>query len=209
MPIPFKTVVFDLGGVLIDWNPRYFYRPLFKGNDAAMEFFLAHVCSPDWNSQQDAGRCFAEAEAEAKTRHPDKAALIDAWRPGFGQMLGGSIAGTVELLAQLRATGISLYALTNWAEETFPIALEHFDFLSWFKGIVVSGQEKLAKPDPRIFELLAKRYALDPRRTLYIDDNAPNIAVARTVGSTTILFTTPESLRVELERHNLLQRPAP
>ena len=163
-----------------------------------MEHFLTHVCSPDWNHQQDAGRSFAEAEAEAIARHPDQRALIEAWFPGFNDMIAGPIPGSVEILRELRDRGAALYALTNWSAETFVGQPERFDFLCWFQGIVVSGAERITKPDPRIFRLLLKRYSLDPARTVFIDDVSRNVAAAVAVGIHGIHFTSPDALRREL-----------
>lgn len=146
-----SVAVFDLGGVLIDWNPRYLYRKLFAGDEHAMEYFLATVCSSNWNAQQDAGRPLADACALLKSKHPNYSKMIDAWVERYGEMLGGPIQGTVELLAELRSTGAPIYALSNWSTETFPAALERFDFLRWFDGILLSGEVRLLKPDPRIY----------------------------------------------------------
>jgi 2-haloacid dehalogenase len=129
-----SIAVFDLGGVLMDWNPRYLYRKLFDGNDDEMEHFLATVCTQSWNEQQDAGRSFADACASLKLVHPNKADLIDAWVQRYGEMLAGPISGTVEILTELRSGGVPLYALTNWSAETFPVALKRFEFLKWFRG---------------------------------------------------------------------------
>jgi len=204
MAAEISSVVFDLGGVLIDWNPRYLYRELFKDDTAEMENFLTHVCSQEWNIRQDAGLSFAKAAEVLKAEHPGKEEPIDAWLPGFNKMLAGPIPGTVDILAQLRAEGILLYALTNWSSETFPLAQERFEFLNWFNGIVVSGFEKVAKPDPALFEIMIKRHGLDPLKTLYIDDNASNIETAHRLKFETILFTTPQALAAELSRMKLL-----
>jgi 2-haloacid dehalogenase len=166
-----SIAVFDLGGVLIDWNPRYLYRKLFHGDDAAMEHFLTTVCTRSWNSQQDAGRSFAEACASLKLDHPSHAALIDAWIERQEEMVLGPIHGTVEILGELRAGGVPLYALSNWSAETFPISLRRFEFLRWFQGILLSGEVRLLKPDPRIFQLLLDNHAVDPAHTVYIDDS--------------------------------------
>lgn len=203
MSQPVTTVVFDLGGVLVDWNPRYLYRDLFKGDETAMEHFLSTICTPDWNDKQDAGRSFAEAAAELKAKHAAHADMIDAWFPGFNKMLAGPIHGTVEILSNLHKSGMPLYALTNWSDETFPIARQRFDFLNFFKGILVSGKEKLAKPDLQIFKLLIARYNLTPTQTIYIDDNALNIEAARALGFHAIPFTTPQTLADDLGRFGL------
>ena len=199
-----RTVVFDLGGVLIDWNPRYLYRTLFDGDDAAMEHFLTHVCSPAWNHEQDAGRSFAEGCAELVREFPDARPLIEAWRARFDETLGGPIAGTVEILAALRERGVPLYALSNWWAETFPIARARFDFLGWFDGIVISGEFGAAKPDPRIFAHLLETYGLRAETTIFIDDLPANVAAAAAVGMQPILFTDPAALRVSLRELDLL-----
>jgi 2-haloacid dehalogenase len=206
--VPVKAVVFDLGGVLIDWDPRYLYRKLLA-DEAAVEEFLATVCTPEWNAEQDRGRPFAEGVAELVERHPAHAAAIAAYAERWPEMLGGDIPETVELLAELRAAGTPLYALTNWSAETFEVARERFEFLSWFDGVLVSGEERLIKPDPRFFRLLLERFGLDPEATFYVDDSEPNVAVARELGLDAVRFTGPERLRRELAARRLLARPAP
>jgi 2-haloacid dehalogenase len=198
------VVVFDLGGVLIDWNPRYLYRTLFGGDTAAMEHFLTHVCSPAWNHEQDAGRSFAEGCAVLAREFPEARPLVEAWRERFDETLGGPIAGTVEILAALRARGVPLYALSNWWAETFPIARARFDFLDWFDGIVISGEVGIAKPDPRIFAHLLETHALRADATVFIDDLPANVGAAAAAGMHTILFTDPEALRTALGELDLL-----
>jgi 2-haloacid dehalogenase len=194
-----RTVaVFDLGGVLIDWNPRYLYRKLFDGDDRAMEHFLATVCTGSWNDQQDAGRTFAEGCSLLKKIHPRKAALIDAWIERYAEMLGGEIPGTVEILGELRSAGTPLYALSNWSTETFPIAEERFAFLKWFRGVLLSGEVRLTKPDRRIFELFFKTFAIDPARAVYIDDRRDNVEAATALGMHGVVFTDSRLLRAEL-----------
>jgi 2-haloacid dehalogenase len=199
-----NIVVFDLGGVLIDWDPRHLYRKLFAGDEAAMEHFLATVCTHDWNRCQDAGRSFAEGARLLKAEHPEKAELIDAYSARFAEMIAGPIAGSVEILAELRDCGTLLYGLTNWSAETYPPAWERFAFLQWFRGILVSGEVGVIKPDRRIFELLIERFAIDPEHAVYIDDVEANVAAARPFGIHGIHFTTPAALREELVRLELL-----
>jgi 2-haloacid dehalogenase len=206
--MPVNAVVFDLGGVLIDWDPRYLYRKLLA-DEAAVEEFLATVCTPEWNAEQDRGRPFAEGVAELVERHPAHAAAIAAYAERWPEMLGGDIPGTVELLAELRAGGTPLYALTNWSAETFVIARERFAFLSWFDGVVVSGEERMIKPDPAFFRLLLDRFGLDPEATFYIDDNEANVAAARRLGLDAVRFTDPGQLRRELTARRALARSAP
>ena len=199
-----SIVVFDLGGVLIDWDPRHLYRKLFAGDEAAMAHFLSTVCTHEWNRCQDAGRSFAEGARLLKAEHPDKAELIEAYGARFDEMMAGPIAGAVEILAELRDCGTPLYGLTNWSAETYPAALERFAFLRWFQGILVSGEVELIKPDPRIFALLIERFAIEPEHAVYIDDVAANVAAARPFGIHAIHFTTPALLREELVGLGLL-----
>jgi 2-haloacid dehalogenase len=199
-----NSVLLDLGGVLIDWNPRYLYRPLFRGDEAAMERFLAEICPPEWNRQLDAGRSFDEGIAERQRLFPEHAELIALWKTGWEQMLRGPISETVELVDELRIRGHRLYALTNWSAETFHVARMRYAFLSWFEDIVVSGEVKLAKPDPRIFELAIERCGLTPASTLFVDDMRPNVEVARGLGLHALHFEHPRKLRADLEGLNVL-----
>jgi 2-haloacid dehalogenase len=199
-----SVAVFDLGGVLIDWNPRHLYRKLFPGDEAAMEHFLGHVCTPHWNECQDAGRTFAEAEDELIRAHPGKAELIRAWRLRFPEMIPGAIGGTVEILERLNARGVPLYALSNWSRETFPSQRTRFSFFDRFQGIVVSGEEGVIKPDPRIFELLFRRYGISAREAVFIDDNPVNARAATALGVHGIHFRSPDALAGELAALGLL-----
>ena len=200
---PPRTVVFDLGGVLIDWNPRYLYRKLIA-DEATMEDFLARVCTQDWNERQDAGRPFAEGVALLQARHPDKASLIAAYFERWPEMLGGAIPGTVDLLGRLRDRGTPLYALTNWSAETFPHARERFDFLNIFQGIVVSGEVGTLKPERDFFQILFDRHGIVPDEAVFIDDAPKNVAGARAAGMRAVHFTGPEALERELARMGLL-----
>jgi len=199
-----RVVVFDLGGVLIQWNPRHLYRKLFGGDEAAMETFLATVCTVEWNERQDAGRGFADAVAELAPQHPDKVNLIEAFGRRFCEMIPGAIEGTVDILADLKRAGVPRYALTNWSAETFPPQRDRFEFLSWFEGIVVSGQEGVIKPDPQIYRILLERYRISPEEAVYIDDNPGNAAAATALGIHGIHFRSPELLRRELESLGIL-----
>jgi 2-haloacid dehalogenase len=199
-----SIAVFDLGGVLIDWNPRYLYRKLFDGDDQAMEHFLANICTSQWNVQQDAGRTLAEACTLLKRDHPGHAKFIDAWRERYEEMLAGPIHGTVDLLAELREHRIPIYALSNWSVETFPAAQKRFDFLQWFDGILLSGNVRLIKPDPRIFRLFFETHAVEPSQAVYIDDLQPNVDTATALGMHGIRFTDPVALRRELMRVGLI-----
>src|SRR4029453_4485791 len=171
------AVVFDLGGVLIDWDPRYLYRTLFN-DEAAMEEFLATVTTQEWNPAQDAGRPWEEAIEELAEQYPERRDLIEAYWRRWPETLGDAIAPTVAVLEEVRWTGIRLYAPSNWSGETFPKARPRYPFLEWFDGIVISGDERLAKPDPRIFEVLTARYDVSPQETVFIDDHAPYVQAA-------------------------------
>ena len=198
------TVLFDLGAVLIDWNPRYLYQPLFNGDDQAMERFLAEIVPPEWNLQIDAGKPFSEAVAERIRDHPQHAELIALWKDNWTRMLREAIVESVAILGELRQRGHRLYALTNWSAETFPVARAKFGFLDWFEDIVVSGEVKLAKPDPRIFALTIKRCGLDPARTVFIDDSPRNVEAGRNAGLQALHFTGAQQLRAELVQLGLL-----
>ena len=194
-----SAVVFDLGGVLIDWDPRYLYRSLFGGDEAAMDRFLSTVCTPDWNRGQDAGRPWSEAISALVAEHPEHADLIRAFWDRWPETLGDAIAPTVDVLADLRAAGIPLYALSNWSAETFPIARPRYPFLDWFDGIVISGEVGAAKPDRRIYEALLERHDLDPASLAFIDDVPANVEAAEGLGMRGLTFTGAAALRRDLE----------
>lgn len=198
-----ETVVFDLGGVLVDWNPQHLYRRLIL-DAAARERFLAEICPQSWNELQDAGRPLAEATAERRALFPDQAALIEAYYGRWEEMLAGAFADTVALLEALHARGVPLYALTNWSAELFPIARRRFGFLERFRGIVVSGEEQLIKPDAAIFHTLCRRHGLTPARCLFIDDNPANIAAAAALGFATHRHDGAPALRARLGELGLL-----
>jgi 2-haloacid dehalogenase len=200
----FDTILFDLGAVLVDWNPRYLYRPLFKGDETAMEHFLAEIAPPWWNLEIDAGKTFDQAVAERIAVHPGHAEMIALWRDGWETMLQDEIGGSVDILGELRNRGHKLHALTNWSAETFPIARRRFEFLKWFENIVVSGEVGLAKPDPRIFALAIERCKLDPTRTVFIDDSLKNVEAGCNAGLHALHFRDPDQLRADLNRLGLL-----
>jgi 2-haloacid dehalogenase len=198
------TVVFDLGGVLIEWDPRHLYRKLL-GSDEEVEAFLEEVGFAAWNARVDAGEhSWDHAVAALAARHPQHRDLIEAYPARFAETIPGEIPGTVEILTELHATGTQVLALTNWSAETFSVARQRFGFLDLFDGIVVSGEERVAKPDPRIFRVLLDRYALDPARTLFVDDRQDNVGAAEAAGLRGTLFTGPDDLRGDLVRLGLL-----
>ena len=197
------TPVFDLGAVLIDWNPRYVFRSMFA-DEAAMEHFLATVTTPEWNAEQDRGRTLAEATAILAAEHPEHVDLIEAYYGRWDEMVGEPIAGTVDLVKQLKAAGIRLVALTNWSAETFPRVRHRLGFLDDFEAVLVSGTVGLIKPDPAIYLLLIERHAVDVRHSIFIDDSARNVEAAAALGFDAIHFRSPEQLAKELRRRGLI-----
>ena len=198
------AVLFDLGKVLLDWNPRYFYSRFFEGDEDALERFLAEAVPGHWILEMDAGKPGAVAIAERQRLLPQHAELIGRWSEGWPQMLRGEIAGSVRILDELRRRGLRLYALTNFSTETFPIARERCEFLGWFEDIVVSGEHGVVKPDPIIYELAFRRCRLEAARTVFIDDTPANVEAARELGLHALHFTGPEKLRADLVALGLL-----
>jgi 2-haloacid dehalogenase len=198
------AVVFDIGGVLIDWNREHLYRKLIADPDRRQEF-LSTICTMEWNHEMDEGRSVPEAVASLAVAHPDHAALVDAWWSRWPEMLGGEIPGTRSVAETLARSGWSLYAITNWSADTWPYGVQQYPFLEGlFEGIVVSGHEQVAKPDPRLFEILNERYGLDPKTTIFIDDSPVNIETADDIGYITHRFTTADRLRLWLNELGLL-----
>ena len=197
------TAVFDLGAVLIDWNPRYVFRSMFA-DEAAMEHFLATVTTPEWNAEQDRGRTLAEATQVLLAEHPAHADLITAYYDRWDEMVGDPIAGTVELARQLKSAGLRLVALTNWSAETFPRVRHRLDFLDDFDAVLVSGTVGLIKPDPAIYLLLIERHAVDVRHSLFVDDSIRNVEAAANLGFDAIHFRSPEQLGEELRQRGLI-----
>jgi 2-haloacid dehalogenase len=199
-----NTIIFDLGAVLIDWNPHYMYRTIFN-DEQEMKDFLASICTSDWNEEQDAGRSLQDGTDILVTQFPEHEANIRAFYSRWEEMLGEPFHETVDIFKQLKASNkYKIYALTNWSAETFPVALQRFDFLNWFDGIVVSGAEKMRKPAPAFYQLLLDRYQVNPREALFIDDNYRNILAAEKIGIKSIHFTSAEQLAVELEDLKIL-----
>ena len=192
------AIVWDLGGVLVDWNPRYLYTKLFPGDACAMERFLSEICTTEWNLEQDAGRPFAHGVAELVERHPEQAALIRAYDSRWKEMIRGAIEASVQILAALRASGYALHALSNWSTEKFALVRPEFTFLSWFESIVLSGEVKLVKPDRRIFDLLLARIGRTAASCVFIDDSLPNVEAARELGFQAIQFHSPQRLEADL-----------
>lgn len=200
----YSNLIFDLGAVLIDWNPRYLYSKIFA-TTAETDFFLDHICTSAWNEEQDAGRSLQEATEMLVAQHPDFEAEIRAYYGRWKEMLGGPIQETVSILQELKdIQQYNLYALTNWSNETFPLALLNYPFLQWFDGIVVSGREKLRKPDPAFYHLMLDRYHLDATKSLFIDDNERNIRGAAACGIDGIHFISAAQLKTALAEKAIL-----
>jgi len=191
-----KNIVFDFGGVLVDWNPRHLYKNHFRDPDE-MEYFLQNICTEEWNIEQDRGRSLAEATLELQNKFPEHSATIALFYGQWEVMLKDEIPGTVALLHQLKKK-YTLYGLTNWSAETIDIAYRRFAFFKEFEGIVVSGTEKLIKPDQRIFQLLLDRYSIHAEESIFIDDNLNNVLAARELGFTAVHFLNPEQLEADL-----------
>lgn len=205
---PIEAVVFDVGGVLLDWNPRHLYRKLIA-DEAQMEWFLEKVCSPAWHAPHDRGVSTAASCAELAARYPEYSELIWAWSRRSEEMIGGVDTGTLEVLRAVKETGLPCYALTNMEAETYPLRLRRFPFLRWFDGTVVSGREGVAKPDPVIFTRLLDRFGLMAETTLMIDDKEENVYAASRLGMQTAKFQSSGELRSTLESAGLGRPLAP
>lgn len=193
------TVVFDIGNVLVSWDPRHLYRRYFEGRESEMEWFLTHVCTPAWNVEQDKGRSFKEAVEVLVKEHPEKwHPMIRAFDEQWHETISGPISGTVAILDALKRNDVPVYAITNWNQDKFREALERFPFLKSFAGIVVSGDERLLKPDREIFELFFERYDVRPDTAVFIDDSLRNVEGARAAGMHALHFTSPEALARDL-----------
>ena len=201
--IQINSVVFDLGNVLIDWDPRYLYRKLFQ-TEAEVEWFLENICDHDWNLKHDSGQLFSKGILEESKKYPEYSELINAWYQRWEEMLGGPIDESVEVLSELKEKGVLLYILSNWSAETYPIAEERFDFLSWFDGKIISGEEGIVKPDLEIYKLLINRNDLNPQHTVFIDDKEENIRAAELLGFHGIHFQNASKLRKDLQMLKLL-----
>lgn len=198
------TIIFDLGGVLIDWNPRYVYRTIFDSEEK-IDWFFENICTNEWNENQDAGKPLQEATEELVAKYPGHEMEIRAYYGRWEEMLGGPIAETVEMLRTLKETKkYKIYALTNWSAETFPVALQRYDFLHWFDGIIMSGEEKTRKPFPEIYQVLLDRFKVNSSEAVFIDDSLRNIKGAEAIGIAGIHFQTPQQLLQNLKQAGLL-----
>ena len=198
-----KAVVFDVGNVLVDWNVRAFYAPLIP-DLARLDWFLAEVVTPAWHFQHDAGRAFAETSAELIARYPDEAELIRQYGPRFNETIVGAIPGMIELVEQLAAARVPLFAITNFSHEFWPPFRVEWPVFDHFTDIVVSGEERLTKPDAAIYQLALRRFGLGPGQAVFIDDRADNVEAAVANGVVGPLFTGHAPLAAELARMGLL-----
>lgn len=199
-----NTIIFDLGGVLIDWNPDYVYDENYFESPELKKYFFENICTSDWNENQDAGYPLDKATEEKLLEFPEWEKPIRDFYSRWVEMLGGPIQGTVDIFKKLKENeSLKFYALTNWSAETFPIALDRFDFLQWFDGRVVSGEEKMRKPFPEFYQLLLNRYQVKPGEALFIDDNLRNVKAAEVIGIKSIQFHSAEALTIKLEELKL------
>ena len=193
-----KNIIFDFGGVLLDWNPRYLYKSYFN-NDEEMEHFLADICNGEWNIKQDAGRPFAEAVKELQAKFPEYAEAIQMYDDDWEKMLTCELPESIDLLKELKSMGYGIYGLTNWSAEKIGYAFANYSFFSLFDGIVVSGVEKVVKPDRKIYEILLERYSLKPGECVFIDDNQDNVDMAKVLGINAIRFDNIGNVKEHLE----------
>jgi 2-haloacid dehalogenase len=201
-PVPPSTVVFDLGGVLLHWDPHRAFHEVLEPDD--IQPFLDEINFEEWNHQHDAGARFVDGVAALTERFPHHAAAIEAYPRNHALTVTGQIDGTVAIVDDLERAGVRLLALTNWSAETFPWARSTFSVLQRFEGIVVSGEEGVAKPDPRLFRVLIERYGLTPSDTVFVDDRQVNVDAARELGLVGLLFVEPDRLRDDLRGLGLL-----
>ena len=198
------AIIFDFGNVLVDWDPRYLYRQFFP-DDHAIERFLLEINFQEWNLRQDCGRPFAEAVEELCQQHPHYCDLIRAYDTRWEESLIGPIWPSVDILRQLKQQGYALYGLSNWSAEKFSLVRSKYDFFGWFKAIVLSGEVKLVKPDPRIFHLMLEKIGRPAAECLLIDDSLKNIDAAQQLGFQTIHFRSAEQLGSDLVKKGILE----
>ena len=200
-----NTIIFDLGGVLIDWNPRYVFDHAYFNSEEKRNYFFENICTSDWNEEQDAGRSIVDATQMLVQQFPEWEKAIRDFYGRWTEMLGGPVHETVHIFRQLKDSGrFNIYALTNWQSSLFEIALVRYDFLHWFDGRVVSGDEKTRKPFPEFYHRLLTRYSVNANEALFIDDSLRNVKAAQALGIESIHFHNPAQLRRELESRQLL-----
>jgi len=187
-----------LGAVVIDWDPKHLYRKVFDGDEAKVEMFLAQICPPNWNERQDGGRPLAAATEERVAAHPEWEREIRAFYGRWIEMVGGPMPGTADVMRELAALGVRLFALSNWSAETFPLVRHRFPELDLFEKIVISGEHGCAKPDERFYRIALEEFGLPAPTLLFIDDNKRNILAAERLGFQSLVFTSAEKLRGDL-----------
>jgi len=195
-----KTIIFDLGGVLVDWNPEYVFLKEFKGDRVKMNWFFDNICTSSWNEEQDGGKLMKDATEERIKLFPDYERLIKMFYGRWEEMLKDEISGTVEILYKLKNKNYRLIALTNWSAETFPVAIRKYKFLELFEGIVVSGEIKMLKPLKEIYNYTLNKYNLDPKQCIFIDDRLNNVEGAIKCGIKAIQFESPKKLIIDLKK---------
>lgn len=198
------AIIFDLGGVLIQWERRYVFEDLLPYNGVEMDTLLNEICTLEWNAEMDAGKPFAQAVAERIALYPKYASFIRAYHEQWPKMIRGSIDDTVQIMSELRQAGYELHALSNWSAETFPLVQPRFPFLGWFDITVLSGEMGVNKPDARIYETLLQRIQRPANECLFIDDTAKNITAAHQLGFDVVHFQSPQQLRQALQQRQLL-----
>lgn len=199
-----KAIIFDFGGVLVDWNPRNLYKHYFTNNPGAMEDFLTEINFMEWNAQQDKGRPFSEGVAILSKKFPQHSNLIHAYHEDWINSIIGQIDGSVEILVSLKKKGYPIYGLSNWSAETFPLARKRYPVFELLDDYVISGDINLIKPDAAIFQHALKKFGRTAQECLFIDDSKPNIVTAKMLGLDAILFEAPAQLRDELTKRKLL-----
>ena len=202
-PMPFTTLIFDFGGVLIDWNPRNLYKRFFP-DSTQMEHFLKEIDFAGWNLLQDGGRPFSEGVAELSSRFPQHAELIRAYWEHWEESIGEPIYGTVAIIKKLKDRGYHVYGLSNWSAETFPLIRNRYDFFRLFDGYLISGEVGLVKPDPAIFEIVLEQTGRASEECVFIDDSPINIQAAADLGFTSLLFESPTQLERQLRQIQIL-----
>lgn len=199
-----KNIIFDLGGVLIDWNPRHLYRDYFH-DDTKMEYFLTNICTSEWNEMQDGGRPFAEGVKILQEQFPEYSKEIQLYDTEWEKMIRSDFPESVVLMHNLKLQGYKIYGLSNWSAEKIPLAMAKFPFFNDFDGLVVSGAEKIMKPNIAIYKLLLSKYSINPKESLYLDDNAYNLTPAQSLGIKTILFNASDFERIKKEIESTLK----
>jgi len=199
-----NAIIFDFGNVLLEWDPRYLYQRYFPGNPEGMERFLREVNFMEWNAKQDQGRPFADGIAILTREFPHYSDLIRAYHDHWTDSLGDSLAGTVEIMKELKQAGYPIFGLSNWSAETFPYARQRHDFFDLLDDMVISGEVGHVKPQPEIFQIILDRIGMPAGECLFIDDSLANIDQAQKMGFVTIHFQSPEQLRFRLHDFRLL-----